>query len=134
MKLSDDSKGSTKEVWGVVSSNTTVPPKSIVIARLNLVSEVRSRIQVGQIVPSVLLEGAGATIPGICAGTALSDVYDIGESVVFWLGLRSDFLVVNYILPSCHYSSTLVHCISSLFFPYLFYFAFTFILDFATIK
>lgn len=65
VELSDDSERSTKEVWGVVSSNTNVPPKSTVIARLNLVSDDRTRIQVGQIGQSVLLEGLGATIPGI---------------------------------------------------------------------
>jgi hypothetical protein len=79
VEQSNNSRGSTEEVWGVMSFNTTVPARSTVVARLNLVSEDRTRIQVGQIGPWVLVEGAGATIPGISAGRALSGVYDSGE-------------------------------------------------------
>jgi hypothetical protein len=60
-------------------SNTTLPARSTIIARLNLVSGDKTRIRVGQLGTSVLVESAGAAIPGISTGRALSDVYDSGE-------------------------------------------------------
>jgi hypothetical protein len=39
VEQNNDSRGRTEGVWGVMSSSTTVPARSTVIARLNLVSE-----------------------------------------------------------------------------------------------
>jgi hypothetical protein len=60
-------------------SNTTVPARSTIIAQLNLVSGDTTRIQVGQIGTSAVVESAGPVIAGISTGRALSDVYDSGE-------------------------------------------------------
>jgi hypothetical protein len=79
VKLHDDSKRSAGEVWGVMPSNTTVPARSTIIARLDLVPGDKTRIPVGQIRTSILVERAGTTIPGISAGRALSDIRDSGE-------------------------------------------------------
>ena len=68
-----------EEVYGVITSNITIPPRTTVIAKVNLETRDRVKVATRDLPPTVLLESAGMLIPGIYTGRALSRVYDSKE-------------------------------------------------------
>jgi hypothetical protein len=68
-----------EEIVGIMASNVTIPAQTTVIARVNLETGEKVRVETGNMPPTILLESAGMLIPGIYTGRALSQVYDSKE-------------------------------------------------------
>jgi hypothetical protein len=66
-------------VFGVITSNITVPAKSVAIVRENLITDDKASVQVRQIDDTILLQRTKTNVPDITVGRAVSRVYDSAE-------------------------------------------------------
>jgi hypothetical protein len=68
-----------EEIYGIMSSSITIPARTTVIAKVNLETKGKVRVETGNMPPTILLESTAMLIPGVYMGRALSRVYDNKE-------------------------------------------------------